>query len=319
MVVSRNWPSGACRHGRRRTGSRLPVPQDGIQRRLYLSPGLQATLGSNNGQFSPGPGRRRRHVGAGGQRDDAYGAIYQTQSAASGTTVTARIDQEEQGMPGPRRASIRTTSLRLRSASATRSWSDPRQRSVVPVDSDNDGYLDQNTTTASGAGCSSVRLCDRGPERSPGTTPPTARPSPVGRGRRRSDCRCTTQARSSRRPTTRAWPAQPYSVTSHHAPPRVTLFANIDASVVAHHGNQFTISGAGADVWGPAASGMTSTPRPTRASSFAGQRWHGDRAGRQSGQHQYLGQGRDHVAQQHSRRRRRDRLLRTSRSPPATG
>ena len=254
VVTGGNWPSGAqavmaaagleAAYQYLKTGSNVG---------LYSSfaSGSQATLGSNNGQFSVRVAGADMW-GAGGQRDDAYGAIYQTQSAASGTTVTARVDQQENTNAWAKAGVVIRNNLAAPGSSTGYAVMvrTPGNGVSFQWDSDNDGYLDQNTTTASGAGLPLwVRLVRSG-------TQVTGYYSTNGT--------TFTQVGSATLSTAGTTQDAGVIATSHNASVagtavfsnlRITTaptapFANVDASVVAHHGNQFTISGAGADVWG---------------------------------------------------------------------
>nr|WP_239135331.1 DUF1349 domain-containing protein [Streptomyces sp. SID12488] len=89
--------------------------------------------------------------GTGGQHDDAYGTVYQADSAVNGTSVTARVDNVDNTNGWAKAGVVLRNDLTGNGSSAgyAVATATPSNGVSFQWDSNADGYLDQLTSTAS--------------------------------------------------------------------------------------------------------------------------------------------------------------------------
>jgi regulation of enolase protein 1 (concanavalin A-like superfamily) len=189
--------------------------------------------------------------GAGGQHDDAYATVYQSQAAGAGTSVTVRIDRQDNTNPWAKAGVMLRNNLTGAGSSAGYAIMalTPTNGVTFQWDSNSDGYLDQFATAASGTTAPVwVRLTRTGGQVAGYYSTNGTTFTQVGSTVNLSSPATTEDAG--------------VFMTAHSTTAGTALFSNlritstpyvgysnISADLDQHQG-LFTITGAGADVWG---------------------------------------------------------------------
>ncbi|NEA68084.1 DUF1349 domain-containing protein [Streptomyces sp. SID12488] len=152
VVSNGNWPSGA----------KAVMDSAGIQplyRPLTTDPVSSPYSAYSSTPANTGQGGGRFTItdagadiwGTGGQHDDAYGTVYQADSAVNGTSVTARVDNVDNTNGWAKAGVVLRNDLTGNGSSAgyAVATATPSNGVSFQWDSNADGYLDQLTSTAS--------------------------------------------------------------------------------------------------------------------------------------------------------------------------
>jgi regulation of enolase protein 1 (concanavalin A-like superfamily) len=254
LVTGGNWPSGALAV---RAAAGLEPAWQHIKYGPVTAPytgysTAAATLGMSNGKFSINAAGADIW-GGGGQHDDAYGTIYQTQAATAGTTVTARVDRQDNTNGWAKAGVVLRNNLAQAGSSPGYAVMvvTPSNGVSFQWDSNGDGYLDQLSSTGVGTPAPVwVRLVRTGTQVSGyystnGTTftkvgPTAALSAPAAT----QDAGLIATSHNAGVAGTAQFSNLQITTTPFSA------YSNIDADLDQHHGNQFAITGTGTDMWG---------------------------------------------------------------------
>ena len=259
------WPSGAVTA--MGAAGIEPAYQD-IKAAAVASPyrtysSTPASFGQAGGQFTISAAGADIW-GAGGQHDDEYGTIYASQAAASGTSVTTRVDALTTTSEWAKAGVVLRNNLTDAGTSAGYAVMvlTPSHGVAFQWDADADGYLDSTATaTPSGTGGIWLRLTRSGSQIS---------------GYYSTDGRTFTQVGSTVALAGIATTQDAGLIyTAHNSTVGQALFTNLRittspytaySSVPAallHNGGTLSVTTDGSDVWGAGVSTPTSTARST--------------------------------------------------------
>ena len=191
--------------------------------------------------------------GGGGQHDDAYGTIYQTQAATAGTTVTARVDRQDNTNGWAKAGVVLRNNLAQAGSSPGYAVMvlTPSNGVSFQWDSNGDGYLDQLSSAGVGTPAPVwVRLVRTGTQISGyystnGTTFTKVGPTAdLSAPAATQDAGLIATSHNAGAAGTAQFSNLQITTTPFSA------YSNIDADLDQHHGNQFAITGTGSDMWG---------------------------------------------------------------------
>ncbi|MEH0516850.1 right-handed parallel beta-helix repeat-containing protein [Streptomyces sp. B21-079] len=189
--------------------------------------------------------------GAGGQHDDQYGAVYQSQAFTNGTTVTVKVNQLDNTNPWAKAGIMVRNSIAGASSSAGYAVMavTPGNGVVLGSDSNGDGYLDTNAKTTGITAPVWLRLTRTGNQVSGYYSTNGTTFTQVGSAVNLSGANATEDvgvfhsSHDVNVPGTATF--DNLSITT----PPLAGYANIPA-ILDQHQSQIAITGTGADVWG---------------------------------------------------------------------